>query len=150
MSKNDLPKGFVMKLFGRETKTHRAGDVVVKKGGKVVATLSGVKHPMPVTPEALAYAFERYSLSVVDVDGNEYTLNGVQAAAARFFIHSLETARGLLRNGATEREAKEAYASFTQVGGKSRSGRKAVALSDLDGMSLEEIKALMVARGFAK
>lgn len=147
-----LPKGFVWTLFGSG---EDAGTVEIKAKGSTLATYRDVRHPFPITDEALAFAFRELSHTVTDVDGTEHTLEGITAAAAKYFQHACESVRGSIRTDlvkgrpVSDELAKQRFAQALSFGGKSGSGRTrtVAAVSELDGLSKEEIIALLKARG---
>lgn len=145
------PNGYVETLFGSGDD---AGTVTVNAKGQTLGEFRNVTHPFPVTREALEFAFAGYSYTVTDTDGKEYTLHGIDAAAASKFQHASESVRGSIRtdllkgHDVSEELAKHRFATFLTVGGRSSSGRRAVAtLSEIGDLSKEEIIALLKARG---
>jgi hypothetical protein len=152
MGIRNLPDGYVATLFGNGDD---AGSV--KVGGKGIATpvtFTGVEHPYPVTRKALEAAYKDLVHTVVDVDGEEHTLRGIDAAAAKFWTHALETVRGWARARlvkgleTTPEMVRREYAAFLTVGGQTRSGSKPVATEDeVSGLTKEELIAMLKARG---
>lgn len=61
-------------------------------GPKVKREYTGVFVNFPVTPDALATAFEKYTFKVGDIE-----LKGIQAAAASKWLHAIESVRGDVR-----------------------------------------------------
>lgn len=146
-----LPTGYVRTLFGSGDD---AGTVVVNAKGRELARYYDVTHPFPVTREALEYAFRGMAWVVVDVDGTEHTLTGIDAAAAAKYQHSVEAVRGSIRTDLLKGRpvspelAQHRFDAAVTFGGKTRSGGRVVATEgELENLSKEEIIKLLKARG---
>jgi hypothetical protein len=144
--------GWITKLFGSDSDDgkRKAGEVIAKNKGDVVLVVKDVKHPFPVTAEAMEEAFKGYSLTVVGIDGTAHVLNGMLAAAGGKFLHALEAVRGKARSGKVTADLiRQEFADFYSVGGSDRSGSKAVMTdADLEGFTdIETLKAFLRTAG---
>lgn len=150
MRTDDLPDGYVLKLFGRDRKGSPAGRVVIKEKGAILHTMDNVVQPFPVTNDAVEHACAMYRLNVTDVNGNRHALRGMHAAAAAKFQHSLETARGYGRQGATEAEIRRAFRYYIQMGQQVSSTGAKLPREEAERMTKEELIAALARLGQLK
>lgn len=153
MAKTNAPKGFVATSFRAKDGKIIVKDSVTKKD----VTLNNPVLHVPVTTEAIAAACKDYSFVVVDTDGKEHVLKGVEAAAVAKYWHGAESVIGLARGKNTKKgiisglpaaEVVARLAQLCKLGGSQSGGSKTIAEDELDGMSAEEIKAFLRTRGF--
>lgn len=133
--------------------------LTIKDKGSVVMKLSDVTMQMPTTKAALKVACAEDTLEFTDIDGNEFKFSGVEASAAKKYIHASESCRGLGRRKdksgklvATPADVRDAYANFTAIGAGERRGfqQKQVSEDETANLSKDELIALLKSKGMLK
>lgn len=152
-----LPAGYVVKLFGNDGKNTTAGELVCRKrvngAMETVLVVNDARHPVPISDEAIMASVEGYKLELTDVDGNVHKLQGWQAASVRTFLFGIESIRGLGRNGESAATVRETLMSYLKIGGRTRSGRKAISQNELPAETgnaaadLAALKAFLIRKG---
>lgn len=148
-----LPDGYVWVWAGKLEKDGRTLLEVEDKGHSVMK-LYGVETRMPTSSAALAEACAKDTFEFTDVDGVKHEFKGVEASAAKKFVHGSETCRGLGRRKnkageyiATAAEVRQAYRDYAGPAGGTRGNFGRITEAQVADLSREELLDLLRRKG---